>query len=269
MDCISEKKRYIIASFAGRINRIILMKKKPSEAICIIIPCHNEAQCIESVLQNLRRHMPDAHYVFVNDASTDQTEQIIRRNADEKVTLLNLPVNLGIGGAVQTGLIYAWRNGFDYAVKFDGDGQHLAEEINAILEPIRNGKADLVIGSRFLTNNSGFKSTFMRRLGIWIFRILSSLLTGRTITDNTSGFRAYGKRALEFAAKYYPAFDYPEPEEVILFLHNHYRVEEIPVAMAERKGGSSSINHIKAVYYMVKVVFSVFMAALRPRIESR
>ena len=245
------------------------MKNNSSETICIIIPCHNEAQCIESVLQNLRKHLPNAHYVFVNDASTDQTEQLIRSHADENVTILSLPVNLGIGGAVQTGLIYAWEHGFDYAVKFDGDGQHLAEEITPLLEPIRNGKADLVIGSRFLTNNSGFKSTFMRRLGIRLFRVLSRLLTGQTITDNTSGFRAYGKRALEFAAQYYPAFDYPEPEEVILFLHNNYRIEEVPVAMAERKGGCSSINCIKAVYYMVKVIFSVFMAALRPRIESR
>ena len=245
------------------------MKKNCSETICIIIPCHNEAQCIESVLQNLRKYMPDAHYVFVNDASTDRTEQILRDHADDKVSILSLPVNLGIGGAVQTGLLYAWRNGFDYAVKFDGDGQHLAEEISAILEPIRNGEADLVIGSRFLTDNRGFKSTFMRRIGIRIFRVLSRLLTGQTITDNTSGFRAYGKRALEFAAQNYPAFDYPEPEEVILFLHNKYRVREVPAAMAERKGGRSSINFMKAEYYMIKVIFSVFMAALRPRIESR
>lgn len=245
------------------------MKKNSSETICIIIPCHNEAQCIESVLQNLRKYMPDAHYVFVNDASTDRTEQILRDHADDEVTILSLPVNLGIGGAVQTGLLYAWRNGFDYAVKFDGDGQHLAQEIAPLLEPVRNGEADLAIGSRFLTNNSGFKSTFMRRLGIRIFRFLSRLLTGQTITDNTSGFRAYGKRALEFAAQNYPAFDYPEPEEVILFLHNHYRVREVPAAMAERKGGKSSINFIKAVYYMIKVVFSVVMAAIRPRIESR
>ncbi len=244
------------------------MKTKP-ETTCIIIPCHNEAPCIASVLENLKKHMPEAHYVFVNDASTDRTEKIIRENADENVTVLTLPVNLGIGGAVQTGLLYAWRNEFDCAVKFDGDGQHLAQEIPLLLEPIRNGRADLVIGSRFLTDNAGFKSTFMRRLGIRIFRVLSRLLTGRTITDNTSGFRAYGKRALEFAAQYYPAFDYPEPEEVILFLHNHYQVEEVPAAMAERKGGKSSINFIKAIYYMIKVVFAVFMAALRPRMESR
>lgn len=243
--------------------------KNTTEKICIVVPCYNEEQCIASVLHNLKHYVPHAYCVFVNDASTDRTEQIIRDNADDKVSILTLPVNLGIGGAVQTGLLYAWRNGFDYAIKFDGDGQHLAEEINAILEPIRKGEADLVIGSRFLTNNSGFKSTFMRRLGIQLFRILSRLLTGHTITDNTSGFRAYGKRALKFAAQYYPAFDYPEPEEVILFLHNNYRVGEVSVAMAERKGGKSSINFIKAVYYMVKVVFSVFMAAVRPKIESR
>lgn len=245
------------------------MEKNSPEKICIIIPCHNEAPCISSVLQNLKTNVPEAHYVFVNDASTDNTEQAIRENMAENVTMLNLPANLGIGGAVQTGLLYACRNGFDYAVKFDGDGQHLAEEIKDILEPIQKGEADLVIGSRFLTKNSGFKSTFMRRLGIRVFRLLSRLLTGQMITDNTSGFRAYGKQALLFAAQHYPAFDYPEPEEVILFLHNNYRVKEVPVAMAERKGGSSSINHIKAVYYMIKVIFSVLMAAFRPKIESR
>ena len=111
------------------------MKTKP-ETTCIIIPCHNEAPCIASVLENLKKHMPEAHYVFVNDASTDRTEKIIRENADENVTVLTLPVNLGIGGAVQTGLLYAWRNGFDCAVKFDGDGQHLAQEIPLLLEPI-------------------------------------------------------------------------------------------------------------------------------------
>ena len=125
-----------------------------------------------------------------------------------------------------------------------------------------------MVGSRFLNPKYGFKSTFMRRIGIRVFRVLSQLLTGHGITDNTSGFRAYSKRALRFAARYYPSFDYPEPEEVILFLRNGYMVKEVPVAMAERAGGKSSINHFKAVYYMIKVTFSVLMAAMRPKIEG-
>lgn len=242
----------------------ILEQKK----ICIIIPCYNESAAIPSVFRQLQENVPGARFLFVNDASSDGTEEVLRSLPAENVTVLSLPVNLGIGGAVQTGLIFAEENGFDFAVKFDGDGQHLASEIQDILAPVLAGEADLVVGSRFLNPKYGFKSTFMRRIGIRVFRVLSQLLTGHGITDNTSGFRAYSKRALRFAARYYPSFDYPEPEEVILFLRNGYTVKEVPVAMAERAGGKSSINHFKAVYYMIKVTFSVLMAAMRPKIEG-
>lgn len=242
----------------------VLEQKK----ICIVIPCYNESASILTVVQSLRTVFPEAQYLFINDASSDHTERILQGIAADNITVISLPVNLGIGGAVQTGLLYAEENGFDYAVKFDGDGQHLASEIKDILSPILSGEADLVIGSRFLNPDYGFKSTFMRRLGICIFRVLSCLLTGQLVTDNTSGFRAYNRRALQFAARYYPAFDYPEPEEIILFLKNNYRVKEVPVAMAERAGGKSSINQLKAVYYMIKVTFSVMMAAFRPKIRT-
>lgn len=235
--------------------------------ICIIIPCHNESRCITGVISDLRVHYPAATLVVVNDASTDDTEKVIRGLSVPNLILLNLPTNLGIGGAVQTGLRYAADGPWIFAVKFDGDGQHRADEIRNILAPVETGVADLVVGSRFLDRKHGFKSTFMRRVGIRIFRVLSWILTGQLVTDNTSGFRAYNRRALEFAARNYPSFDYPEPEEVILFLHNGFRVTEVSVKMAERKGGKSSINQFKAVYYMIKVIFAVFMAAIRPKIE--
>lgn len=235
--------------------------------ICIIVPCHNESGSIGRVISDLRTYYPAATIVIVNDASSDNTEQIVRELATLNLVLLSLPTNLGIGGAVQTGLQYAISGPWKFAVKFDGDGQHRADEIRKILAPVEKGEADLVIGSRFLSEKPGFKSTFMRRVGIRIFRILSGLLTGRQITDNTSGFRAYNRRALEFAARYYPSFDYPEPEEVILFLRNGFQVVEVSVEMAERKSGRSSINQFKAVYYMIKVIFAVFMAAIRPKIE--
>ncbi len=236
--------------------------------LCIIVPCHNESGCIAGVIEDLNLHCPEAAIAIVNDASTDDTEAVIRRIVNEHVVLLTLPANLGIGGAVQTGLRYAAENGFDRAVKFDGDGQHRAAEISRLLAPLEEGDADLVIGSRFLENRNGFQSTFMRRVGIRIFRSLSRILTGQLVTDNTSGFRAYNSRALSFAARHYPAFDYPEPEEVILFLHNGFRVTEVPVEMAERQSGKSSINQFKAVYYMVKVIFAVFMAAVRPKVKG-
>ena len=243
------------------------MQEKNSN-LCIIVPCHNESGCIAGVISDLRAYFPAATVVIVNDASTADTEKVIRAAAEPNLVLLSLPTNLGIGGAVQTGLRYAADNGFGTAVKFDGDGQHRADEIGCLLAPVKSGEADLAIGSRFLGGKHGFQYTFMRRMGIRIFRWLSRILTGQLVTDNTSGFRAYNRRALEFAARHYPSFDYPEPEEVILFLHNGYRITEVAVEMAERKGGKSSINQFKAVYYMIKVIFAVFMAAIRPKIES-
>lgn len=235
---------------------------------CIVVPCHNEAGCIAGVVADLARHCPGAAIAAVNDASTDRTEAVLRQLAHPRLTVLSLPTNLGIGGAVQTGLRYAAANGFDYAAKFDGDGQHRAAELPALLAPLLAGEADLAIGSRFLgRGRKGFQSTFLRRLGIRVFRALSFVLTGRLVTDNTSGFRAYNRRALGFAAEYYPSFDYPEPEEVILFLRNGFRVTEIPVEMIARQAGKSSINFLKSIYYMLKVIFAVLMAAVRPKVE--
>ena len=161
-------------------------------------------------------------------------------------------------------------NATEYAVKFDGDGQHIAEEIPLLLEPLQKKCADLVIGSRFLQPDSaGFKSTFCRRAGIRLFHFLTWLLTGRGICDCTSGFRAYNRTALEFAAKNYPYFDYPEPEESILFLRNDFCVKEVPCQMAIRQSGTSSINSWKAFYFMFKVSFSMIMGRVRPATREK
>lgn len=237
---------------------------KPEE-IFIIIPCFNEELCIESTVKNLRSSMPGVRIAVVNDGSSDHTLEKIQSLQDPALTILDIPLNSGIGTAVQTGLLYATRNGAKYAVKVDGDGQHPAEEIPHLLAPLLAGDADFIIGSRFLKKGAGFHSTFIRRIGISFFHILSFLLTGTAITDATSGFRAYNCKALEFAAKYYPAFDYPEPEECILFLRNCFRIEEVPCRMAERQAGKSSIRPGKAVYYMLKVGFAMIMEAIRPR----
>lgn len=239
------------------------------DRLCVVIPCHNEEACIDNVLAELEQRLPGATLAVVDDASTDRSREIIRKRLGERCILLALPFNLGIGGAVQTGLRYAEQNGFEYAVKFDGDGQHPASGIEALLKPLETGEANLTIGARFLEGNRGYHSTFSRRIGILIFELLNSLLIGQRITDNTSGFRAYNRQALEFAAQYYPSFDYPEPEEVILMARNGYRIREVSVEMLARQGGRSSIGKRRAVYYMCKVIFAVLMAAIRPRIRRK
>ena len=238
-----------------------------SSSLTIVIPCYNEEACIVSTLTELRRNMPEAQIVAVNDGSSDRTLELLRGIDDTGLVVLNIPFNSGIGVAVQTGLIYAARHGAGRAVKFDADGQHPAREIPRLLEAIDNG-ADFVIGSRFVDGTTGFRSYFMRRIGIRFFRLLIAVTTGGSVTDATSGFRAYGREALLFAARNYPAFDYPEPEECILFLRNKFKVEEIPCNMSERQGGRSSIRALKSVYYMLKVSFAMIMESVRPRIRK-
>jgi len=239
------------------------------KSVFVIIPCYNESANIRRTLEHLLQVKPSVTAVVIDDGSSDNSADEVRAVTGKNVVLLELPFNCGIGTAVETGLLYALRHNADYAVKFDGDGQHLAEEIDLLLAALDNNEADMAIGSRFVSKIDGFKSTWMRRLGIGFFRMLSWLLTGQAIADSTSGFRAYNQEALKFAARYYPAFDYPEPEENILFLRNKYRIKEIPCRMNLRQGGRSSIRSLKAVYYMIKVALAMTMAALRPPVCER
>lgn len=236
-----------------------------SGGVFVISPCYNEEECVDHTMRRLREVCPDVTIVAVNDGSTDRTLARLREIDDAKLVVLELPMNSGIGTAVQTGLRYAVSHGAEYAVKFDSDGQHPADRIHALLAPLRAGEADMVSGSRFLAGAGGSRSTFCRRLGILFFRGLSFLLTGQAVTDATGGFRAYNRRTLEFAARFYPAFDYPEPEESIMLIRNGFRVREIPCRMEERRGGRSSIRPGQALYFMVKVGFAMIMAALRQR----
>ena len=241
--------------------------KRKDKKILIIIPCYNESASVEGVLKDLHGRNPAWDLLVINDCSKDRTGMIARHTG--LATVLDLPCNLGIGGGVQTGLIYAERNGYDIAMKFDGDGQHQASEINALLQPIINGDADVTIGSRFCQKHDGFKSTFTRRIGIKVFEMVNSLLIQQRITDNTSGFRAYNRRAIEFLADHYPAFDYPEPEEVILLGKNNFRFHEVFTQMQERTGGTSSIHGYKSVYFMIKVLMSVMMVSIRSPKKQR
>ena len=192
--------------------------------------------------------------MVINDASIDRTADVVR--AKSVVRLIDLPINLGIGGAVQTGFRYALKGNYDIAVQIDGDGQHMASEVKKVLTPVANGEADMVIGSRYL-EKKGFLSSPLRRLGNFIFKIVNSTLIQQKITDNTSGFRAYSKEAIRFLTRYYPS-DYPEPESVVLLAKNGFRIKEVPVIMKERTAGESSITPLRTVYYMLKVMLAIF-----------
>lgn len=230
--------------------------------LLVIVPAYNEEKAIARVIQDLDSSPAKPGILIVNDGSSDATSRIAR--ATGRAMVVDLPKNLGIGGAVQTGFKYAHRNGYRFAVQFDGDGQHLACEIPKLLSALTNRGADMAIGSRFLERHDGYRSTRMRRIGIWLFRFINSLIIGQRITDNTSGFRAYGRQAIEYLSSRYPV-DYPEPEVVIMLGRNGFVITEEATAMRERLGGGSSIAGIRGGYYMVKVLLAILMTALRTK----
>jgi len=231
--------------------------------ILIIVPAYNEKDNIGQVIHKLYTENRDWDILVINDASTDNTSAIARETGHAEV--INLPFNLGIGGCVQTGFLYARNKDYDFALQFDGDGQHSAEEIHKLLEIVMNDEADVAIGSRFNRKQDGFKSSSIRRIGIRIFEWFSYLLIQQHITDHTSGFRAYNRKAVHFLADHYPS-DYPEPEVVILLGKNGFNIKETFTQMHERKGGVSSIPLTKGPYYMIKVMLAMFMSAIRSKI---
>lgn len=227
--------------------------------ILAIIPAYNEAGSIAKVIFAIKRHQPEMDIVVINDGSSDDTAEAAGRTGLAHV--IDLPVNLGIGGAVQTGYLYAARCGYDIAVQIDGDGQHDPAELGRILEPVRRGTAECCIGSRFV-EHQGYRSTAARRIGIHFFSWMIRGVTGRRMTDPTSGFRAVGRDGIRLFAGCYPD-DYPEVEAIVLLLRKGFKVVETPVRMRERAAGHSSITPFKSLYYMVKVSLSVLMARLR------
>ena len=223
--------------------------------ILVIIPAYNEAENIVNTVRTVTDCGYD--YVVINDGSRDNTLQVCHEN---NINVVDLPQNLGIGGAVQTGHKYAQRYGYDIDIQVDGDGQHDPTYIPALVDKIASG-SDLVIGSRFLEKTDGFQSTFMRRVGkTWLSGCIK-LFTGARITDPTSGFRASGKRAIDMFCESYP-IDYPEPESVAAALRSDLTVSEVPVLMRERQGGVSSIGVLASIYYMIKVTLAIWIACM-------
>lgn len=219
----------------------------------VIIPAFNEAKNLPDVIQEIKEYDTSLHIVVVNDGSTDNTTHVVRKL---QVDVLDLPFNLGIGGAVQTGLKYADKNGFDIAIQLDADGQHIPSEIDKLLVGIQQGY-DVVIGSRFIVD-SDYRSSLMRNIGIKIISFVNSLILGKKIADNTSGFRAFNRRAISFLSRNYP-IDYPEPETIIILGRSGFDLKEVPVKMRQRMSGESSIRTFASIYFMIKVLLAIFI----------
>ncbi len=230
----------------------------------IIIPAYNESESIEGVVAELsevtRDFEDDYDYLVINDGSTDATKTVCKRNGYNFVTL---PVNLGIGSAVQTGYIYAREHGYDIAIQMDGDGQHIPSYLPALIQPIKQGSADCAIGSRFY-DKKGFQTSRMRRMGIRVLCAVIRLVSRQKVTDATSGFRAVNARGQEVFVRHY-ARDYPEPESIVRLKLAGLTVCEVPVNMREREHGTSSINFFKSIYFMVKVTLSILLTGLESR----
>lgn len=222
--------------------------------VLIIIPAHNEASGLEKVIDELNRVCPQYDYIIINDGSKDKTKQLCK---EKHFNVLHLPMNLGIGGAVQTGYKYAYENDYDFAVQFDGDGQHDAAYLDKLLLPLIHDEADIAIGSRFL-EKEGFQSSAMRRMGIYFLSFLIKLFTRRRIFDVTSGYRAVNSTFIRIYAEEYSR-DYPEPEAIVTGIIYGGRIAEIPVIMRERESGTSSIRTWKSLYYMIKVTLAIMI----------
>ena len=231
--------------------------------ILAIIPAYNERGNLPKTLEDLQQHCPEADLLVVNDCSTDGTLQFLRENG---IPHLDLSANLGIGGAVQAGYLYARDQGYDIAVQFDGDGQHEAAYLPALIGKIESGRADIAIGSRFV-EKEGFQSSGARRAGIGFLSRLIRILGGVHILDVTSGMRAVNRRFIEEYAAGYPQ-DYPEPEALLAAALLGANIVEVPVQMKEREEGKSSISPLSSVYYMVKVSLALVMVRIRIRKHS-
>mgnify|MGYP004506447787 FL=1 len=239
------------------------MKKDYEMKILLIVPSYNEEDNVLSnykkIIDYNKKHNTNYDVIVINDGSKDKTEEICIENNIPHISLVH---NLGIGGAVQTGYKYAYENDYDVAVQFDGDGQHDVRYVKDIIKPIKENKADMVIGSRFIDkSSSNFKSSKARRIGITLISFFIKLITGKKIYDTTSGFRAANKKVIERFVDNYPV-EYPEPVSTTEVLRLGYNVEEIPVSMNERENGVSSIKAWKNVYYMVNVILSIVILGL-------
>ena len=226
-----------------------------------IVPAYNEAAAIAKTVAEIRQNAPEFAVLVVDDGSTDATAELA---AAAGALVVRLPYNLGIGGAMQTGYLYVFEHNFDVAVQIDADGQHDPSCVGDLLTHLEtNPEIDMVVGSRFLDySGEGFRSSASRRAGIRIFASLLSLITGRPVTDPTSGFRMTNRRAIQLFASDYP-HDYPEVEAILMIHAHRLSSAEVPVQMRPRATGRSTIHSWRALYYMLKVLLAIFIGLLR------
>ena len=236
-----------------------------SGKMAVIIPAYNEADNIAQVLAEVREVYPDALIFVMDDGSMDATADIAQANGAH---VLRLPVNLGIGGAVQTGLLAALEAGVDYLVRLDGDGQHPPSEAPKVLAPVLAGEADFAFGSRLADEEGGMKPTFLRGIGIGLFAGLANTITGLKLHDVTSGFLACNRKTLAFLSQHYPTF-FPEPEAIVWLNKHGFRIKEVGVKMRVRQGGVSSVNMTKAVFIMFRVALGMVVTAMRRPVRWR
>jgi glycosyltransferase involved in cell wall biosynthesis len=225
-----------------------------------IVPALNEEHTIGRVVDELRAFDAGLDVVVIDDGSLDRTAHEARARG---ATVLRLPFNLGIGGAVQTGFRFAFEHDYDVAVRVDGDGQHDPSQLGRVLEPLLRGEADIVVGSRFAgPDAAGYRSSRSRRIGIRILAGVVSWIVGQRVTDTTSGFQAVNRDGIALFARDYP-HDYPEVEATVMVFRHRLRLLEVPVEMRERSAGRSSITSLRSIYYMVKVLLAIFVGLFR------
>jgi glycosyltransferase involved in cell wall biosynthesis len=227
-----------------------------------VIPAYNESATIADVVERLRKRAPRFDVLVVDDGSTDQTANVARAAG---ARVLRLPFNLGIGGAVQAGFVFAREHDYDFMAQVDADGQHEPAELAALMRAMHEEpRVDVICGSRFLTQDYRYPAPISRRTGIHVFAALLSQIVDGRVSDPTSGFRLYNRRAIELFAGDYP-HDYPEVEAVLMLHHHRLRMREVPVKMYTRGGGVSSISNGKSAYYMLKVLLALIIGLARRR----
>ncbi len=224
-----------------------------------IVPARNEEGAIGQVVAEIRAFDPGLDVLVIDDGSADRTAE---RAAAAGAIVVRLPFNLGIGGAVQTGFIYALAHGYELAVRLDGDGQHDPSELPKLIEPVLRGDADIVVGSRFAASGDSYRPPLARRAGIRFFAGIVSLLVRQRVTDTTSGFQALNGKGIRLFADDYP-HDYPEVEATVMVVKHRLRLLEVPVLMREREHGSSSITALRSAYYVLKVTLALLVGVFR------
>ncbi len=233
--------------------------------ILVVVPAFNEEEKIQTVIQGIKWEVPEAVILAVNDGSSDQTE-VRARAAGAKV--LSHPFNMGYGVALQTGYKYALKNGFDFVLQMDGDGQHDPRYLPILLREVREGGADVVIGSRFL-NKGDYRAALMRQIGIRLFRLVTSFLCGQKITDPTSGYQALNRWAIEFCARDSFPGDYPDADVLVLMHRVGLRLREVPVRMHPNAQGRSMHSGLRPLYYIYKMCLSITLNLVRQERPSR